>query len=239
MLTTILAGTVSAVIISPNDDAYIDETQQGTTHDAPTLAAAGVFMKNQTNFRRAGFMEYTIPNVTASAATFNATYFRSQTGGSTGAWTFRLSGTTTAAAFDETILTWTNANASGGINSASFTYGQIGSDVALSGGNGTGTGGQLQDVVPNVPVVIDILTYFNAHQGQTIVFKLNSVSSSGSSTAGGTFQDREQSRSMTANNGPPGAVPDAPFISYVPEPATALLLAGGLLMLRRRRTAGR
>jgi hypothetical protein len=235
----IFAANAMGAVISPNDDTYIDESsgQQGLVHDAPTLASAGLFMKNQTGgFRRVVFMEYTIPNVTATAATFNATYFRSATAGATGAFTMQVAGSSTPASFDETTLTWTNALAAGGINN--FTYNALGT-AALSGGNGTGTSSQQQDVVPNIPISIDILAYFNAHPGETITFKLTSITSSSSTTAGGTLQDREQSRVMTSTN-VSGQVPAAPFISYetVPEPAAALLLLGCLPMLRRRNVAG-
>ncbi len=227
------AGQSYGLIISPNDDTFINEQAKDAVQDAPTLAAAGIFMKNQSGFRRAGFMEYTIPNVTATSATFNATYFRSQTAGSTGAWTFRLAGSTTAASFDETLVTWNNANAAGGINSATYVYNQtgiVGGDVALGGGN-SGTDGK--DVTPNVPVSVDITAYFNAHQGQTIVFKMTSISSSSSTTAGGSFQDRELSRSMTGT----GAIPAGPFIEYVPEPASLTLLVLGSAWVLRRRAA--
>lgn len=229
-----VASWASAITIYPNDDTFIDETAKDTVRDAPTNPAAGIFMKNQTGYRRAGFMEFTIPNVTVTSATFNATYFRSQTAGSTGAWTFRLAGSATPADFDENTLTWNIANATGGINnSASYTYNQtgiVGGDVALSGGN-SGTDGK--DVTPNVPVVVDITAYFNAHKGETIVFKMTSIAASNNSTAGGSFQDRELSRSMTAT----GAIPAGPFIEYIPEPAAGLLLVVGSLGLRRRRRA--
>jgi hypothetical protein len=230
VVVLVLVSSASALTILPNDDTFIDETAQGSVRDAPTYATAGLYMKNQSGYRRVVFMEYTIPNVTVTSATFNATYFRSQSAGSTGAWTFRLIGSTTPAQFDETTLTWTNANAAGGINSSAYVYnatGIVGNEIALGGGN-SGTDGK--DVTPNVPIVVDITPYFNAHKGETIVFKMNSISGSANANAGGSFQDRELSRSMTQG----GAIPAGPFIEYIPEPATALLLIVGSLALRRR-----
>lgn len=235
IVATVAALTVvnaaSALVITPNDDTYINESTgyKDTVHDSPIPAGSnntitGIYLKGASGTRRAGFMEYTIPNHAVTSATFNLTYFRSQSAGTAGNWTFRLLGSNAPASFDENTLTWNTAVAAGGINSSAYVYNQLGSDVALQGGNS----GDGKDVTPNVPVSIDITAYFNAHQGETVTFKLSCVTTS--SGGGGSFQDRELSRSMGS-----GAVPAGPFIEYIPEPATALLLVLGSLGLLRRR----
>lgn len=232
-VVAVVTGAAPAATISANDDTYIDQVNPGSVRDAPTLASAGLYTKTSSGQNRSIFMEYTIPNVTAASATFNATYFRSQRVGVTaGAWTLDIAGSTTPAAFDESTLTYTIANQAGQINDPlTYTYSSLGT-VNLPGGNGTGTTSQQQDVVPNIPISLDITAYFNAHQGETITFKLRSTTSG---DYGGSLQDREQSRVMTSTN-VAGQIPAAPFIEYtpVPEPATALLLAGGAFLLRRR-----
>jgi hypothetical protein len=221
-------GTALAVKISPNDDTYIDQVNPNRVSDAPSLAAAGLYMKYSTGQNRAVFMEYTIPSVAATTATFNATYFRAQkVGVTTGAWTMQVAGSTTPASFDESTLTFNIAKAAGGIDT--YTYSPLGT-AALPGGNGTGTTSQQQDVVPNIPISMDITAYFNAHLGETITFKLNSLTNG---DYGGSLQDREQSRVMTSTN-VAGQIPDAPFIEYVPEPAAGLLLLAAMPLLRRR-----
>jgi hypothetical protein len=218
LLTTALTSTVWAIKISPNDDTYVQANNAGANFDNPTqgapLSTGGLLMKNQTGQQRVSFIEYTIPNVPATSATFNATYFRSWTAGTS--WTFRLLGVTTS--FDETTLNFTNYQGTA-LQNGPFTT-LTTPDLNMPGGNSG------QDVVPPVAIVVDITSFFNANLGQTVVFRCVSTSSASNGNAGGSFEDRELSRTGNPNY--------APFIDYVPEPATLLLLLAALPMLRRR-----
>ncbi len=225
LLTGGVVSTGWAAIITPNDDTYVSavtspQNQQGTNFDNPTqgapLSTGGLLMKNQTGNQRVSFIEYTIPNEEAASATFNATYFRSWSSGVS--WTFRLLGVTTS--FDETTLTFTNYQGTA-LQNGPFTR-LTDPDLTMPGGNSG------QDVVPPVAVVVDITSFFNANLGQTVVFRCVSTSSSSNGNAGGTFEDRELSRTGNAEY--------APFLEYtvIPEPATVLLLLAALPMLRRR-----
>jgi hypothetical protein len=220
-LTSALLGPASAAVILPNDDTYVSAASAGTNYDNPNpgvlLGTAGLLMKNQTGNQRVGFIEFTIPNVPATSATFNALYIRSWAAGTS--WTFRLLGTVDS--FDETTLTFTSYNAS---TLKTDTYTTLtAADITMPGGNSG------QDVSPPIWTTVDITSFFNANLGQTVVLKCTSTSSTSNGNAGGTFEDREGSRT--------GVVANGPYIDFVPEPAAALLLVLGSLGLLRRRPA--
>lgn len=215
-----IVSPVSAATLLPNDDTYVSAASAGTNYDNPTpgapLSTGGLLMKNQTGNQRVGFIEFTLPSTPVTSATFNALYIRSWSTGSGGNWTFRLLGTVDS--FDETTLTWTSYNASTLKTDTYTTF--TTPDIAMPGGNSG------QDVSPPIWITVDITSFVNANLGNTVVLKCTSTSSSSNGNAGGTFEDSEGSRTGNMANGP--------YISYVPEPATALLLIGGLALLRRR-----
>lgn len=214
LLGALWAGSASGAIIYANDDTYLDQQNGNTNRDNPgtgLLSTAGILMKNQTGQQRIGLMEFTLPNTAVTGATINVYYFRSWSAGV--AWTMQISGK--AASFDETTITWNNAS---GITGGTTNIGPV---QNMPGGNSG------QDVVPGLWYSVDMTSFFNANLGQTVTLVLRSTSSTSSGTAGGTVEDREASRT--------GNTANVPYISYVPEPASALLLLGALPLIRRRR----
>lgn len=224
LLGALWAGSASGAIIAPNDDTYVraSSSARGINYDMPGgSGAGGLLMKNQTGDQYVTLIEYTIPNTAVTSATFNATYFRSWA--SNVAWSFRLQGV--VASFDESTLTYNTGYSGSALQNGPFTV-LTGADIAMPGGT-TGVGNQ--DLDPPILITVDITSFFNANLGQTVSFRCASTTSSSIGNAGGSFEDRELSRTGNANY--------APFLAYtpVPEPASALLVLGALPLIRRRR----
>jgi hypothetical protein len=211
------AGQAFALVITANDDTYLDQTASTTVRDYPgTAQTGGILMKGQTGSQRIGIIEFTLPNVDVTSATFNMLHFRSWTAGVS--WVAQVFGK--VASFDENTITWGNSPGVGDVGAGSGAV-QLGSDLTMAGGNSG------QDVVPAQWRSVDMTSFFNANKGQTITIVLKNKDNS--STRGGTVEDREGART--------GNIANAPYIDYVPEPATLGLMVIGLGMLARRRAA--
>lgn len=213
VLLLLVASSVEsamAIMIAPNRDTYVDESAQTTVRDYPTDATGGITMKGQSGARRIGLVEFTIPNVTATSATFNFLHIRSWAAATS--WTFQLLGRQIG--FDETTITW--ANGSAVYTSTGATT--IGSALTMAGGNSG------QDLVPPQLKSVDMTTFFNANKGAVVTLIMRCTSTG--SSQGGTAEDQEGARTGNPANGP--------YISYVPEPVSMLLLLAGLPMIRRR-----
>jgi hypothetical protein len=208
ILTLVMTSWASAIVISPNDDTYLDQTASTTVRDND-----GIVIKGQTGSARIGCMEFTLPDVTVTSATLNFLQVRSWTAGVS--WILQVTGKQIA--FDENTITYGNStlNTSTGVTA-------IGGPLTMVGGNSG------QDVSPPVWRNVDMTSFFNANKGTTVTLFFK-CTDTGSSTKGGTIEDREGSRT--------GSVANAPYIDYVPEPAAGLLLVLGSLGLLRRRPA--
>lgn len=209
-MAAIVVGPAWGLTITPNDDTYIDETSKDAVRDAPTLASAGILMKGQSGSRRVGLIEFTLPDVEVTEASFNMYHFRSWAAGSANNWNFQLSGK--LGEFDENTMTFNISSAQ------SFTSGTtaIGPVLAMPGGTGTS-----QDVIPAQWRTVDVTEFFNLNKGQTITLVLRCTSTG--ANQGGTIEDREGSRTGDPANGS--------YIAYTPVPEPATLWGVGLAAL--------
>lgn len=205
------AGPSYGAIILPNDDTYLNQSASTTVQDAPTNPLGTIVMKGQTNSQRIGIIEFTLPNVTVTSASFNMLHIKSWAAGVT--WQLQVSGK--QGSFDENTITYSNAS---GITTGTTN---IGSALTMAGGP---TGSQILN--PPVWRNVDMTSFFNANKGTTVVLVLKNTDNA--TNKGGTIEDREGTFTGNAAN--------APYVEYVPEPATLVLLTSGLgLVMRRRR----
>jgi len=210
-----VASWASAITILPNDDTYLDQVNANSVRDYPSLQpSAGILMKGQSSNVRIGIIEFTLPNVEVTSATFNMLHIRSWAAGTS--WTLR--GWAKVADFDENTITWSNSPGVGDTGTGTGAV-RIGTDLTMPGGNSG------QDVSPPQWRNLDMTSFFNDHRGETITVVLKCTSTG--SSQGGTIEDREGSRTGNPAN--------SPYIDYVPEPAVGLLLVLGSLGLLRRR----
>ncbi len=216
-ISAIAQHPAMGAIILANDDTYLDQTASTTVRDYPGISqTGGILMKGQTGSQRIGIIEFTLPNVTVTSATLNVLHIRSWAANTS--WVMRVFGK--VADFDENTITWSNSPGVGDTGAGSGAV-QLGPDLTMAGGNSG------QDVSPPQWKTIDITAFFNANKGQTVTFVLKNTDNN--SQKGGTVEDREGARTGNPAN--------APYIEWVPEPASLALLAGGMALALRRRRA--